>query len=118
MGPPKTVQNIGVLDPSLIRDVGIGCPALSSLSIPAISHFRKSSRQDPTATVIARSRELAACEKNGRLGYHPDLNPPPRHRSSSACGARRLGAALRFKPHHQITFAAKNLLNTNSRAVI
>src|ERR1700674_5661524 len=33
-----------------------GCPALSSLSIPAISHFRKSSRQDPTATVIARSR--------------------------------------------------------------
>jgi len=26
--------------------------------------------------------------------------------------------ALRFKPHHQITFAAKNLLNTNSRAVI
>jgi hypothetical protein len=34
------------------------------------------------------------------------------------CGARQLGAALRFKPHHQITFAAKNLLNTNSRAVI
>ena len=29
---------------------GIGCPALSSLSIPAISHFRKSSRQDPTVT--------------------------------------------------------------------
>jgi len=29
-----------------------------------------------------------------------------------------VGAALRFKPHHQITFAAKNLLNTNSRAVI
>jgi hypothetical protein len=34
------------------------------------------------------------------------------------CGAQRLGAALRFKPHHQITFAANNLLNTNSRAVI
>jgi hypothetical protein len=34
------------------------------------------------------------------------------------CGARRLGAALRFKPHHQIAFAAKNLLSTNSRAVI
>jgi hypothetical protein len=31
---------------------------------------------------------------------------------------RRLGAVLRFKPHHQITFAAENLLNTNSRAVI
>jgi hypothetical protein len=34
------------------------------------------------------------------------------------CGARRLGAALRAKPQHQITFAAKNLLNTNSGAVI
>jgi hypothetical protein len=37
---------------------------------------------------------------------------------SSDLWTAALGAALRFKPHHQITFAAKNLLNTNSRAVI
>src|ERR1700722_11029498 len=29
---------------------------LSSLSIPAISHFRKSSRQDPTATPLINAR--------------------------------------------------------------
>jgi len=34
-----------------------------------------------------------------------------------AFGARRLGAALWVKTHHQITFSPKNLLNTNSRAV-
>jgi hypothetical protein len=28
-----------------MKDAGIGCPALSLLSIPAISHFRKSSRR-------------------------------------------------------------------------
>src|SRR6266853_4685108 len=52
MRPPRDPQNGQVLDPSwtLIKDAGIGCPALSSLSIPAISHFRKSSRQDRTVT--------------------------------------------------------------------
>jgi len=63
-------------------------------------------------------RNLAAGEKNRRLGYHPDLYPLLPTEAAVTCGARRLGAALRFKPHHLITFAAKNLLNTNSRAVM
>src|SRR5216684_2406595 len=39
MRHPRDPQNGQVLDPSwtLIKDAGIGCPALSSLSIPAIS---------------------------------------------------------------------------------
>src|SRR5258708_6605253 len=39
MRHPKDPQNGQVLDPSwtLIKDAGIGCPVLSSLSIPAIS---------------------------------------------------------------------------------
>jgi hypothetical protein len=57
-------------------------------------------------------------EHRGKRQHHPDLNPLPATEAVITCGARRLGAALRFKPHHQITFAAKNLLNTNSRAVI
>jgi hypothetical protein len=50
---PKAVQKDQVLDPRWtlkMKDAGIGCPALSSLSIPVISHFKKSSRQDPTVT--------------------------------------------------------------------
>jgi hypothetical protein len=69
MRHPKAPQNGQVLDPSwtLISGAGIGCPALSSLSIPAISHFWKSSRQDPTATVIARSRRYSGFPTTGSL---------------------------------------------------
>jgi len=55
MRPPKSPQKGQVLDPCWtlkLKDAGIGCPALSSLSIPAISHSRKSSRQDPTVTAL------------------------------------------------------------------
>ncbi len=34
-----------------MNDAGIGCRALRSLSIPAISHYRESSCQDPAVTV-------------------------------------------------------------------
>src|SRR6202790_998521 len=37
---------------SKFKDAGTEKPAHSSLSIPAISHFRKSSRQDPTVTAL------------------------------------------------------------------
>src|SRR6202140_3701955 len=59
MRPPKSPQKGQVLDPCWTLELklaGIGCPALSSLSIPAISHFRKSSRQDPTATPLINAR--------------------------------------------------------------
>jgi hypothetical protein len=54
MRHPKAVQKGQVLDPCWtlkFKDAGTEKPAHSSLSIPAISHFRKSWRQDPTVTV-------------------------------------------------------------------
>src|SRR6266566_9257125 len=54
MRHPKDPQKGQVLDPCWtleMKDAGIGCPALGSLSIPAISHFGKLPCQDPAATV-------------------------------------------------------------------
>jgi hypothetical protein len=64
---------------------------------------RVSQLSDPSC--LAPMRSKAAVWKTGT-------------EAAVTCGARRLGAALRSKLNHQITFTAKNLLNTDSRAVI
>jgi len=82
---------------------------------PPLKEIYQCDEDDLTKLCI---RDLAAAKKRPpRLPPRPEPTPPATE-AAVTCGARRLGAALRFKPHHQITFAAKNLLNTNSRPVI